>query len=70
MMVNVAAALRLLGGWKFGTPLLTASTPVRAVQPDENARRTSATSNRPLTWWSAWMANPADSAVECHPRRR
>ncbi len=35
---SVVAALRLLGRWKAGTPLLMASTPVSAAQPDENAR--------------------------------
>ena len=35
---RVLAALRLLGLRKAGTPLLMASTPVRAAQPDENAR--------------------------------
>src|SRR5690242_7071992 len=34
---RVRAALRDLGGRNAGTPLLIASTPVRAVQPDENA---------------------------------
>ena len=40
MMVSVAAAFRLLGARKFGTPLLTASTPVRAVLPEANDRST------------------------------
>ena len=35
---SVVAALRDLGFWKAGTPLLIASTPVSAAQPDENAR--------------------------------
>ena len=38
------------GSWarlKLGTPLLTASTPVRAVHPDANARSSSATSSSP-----------------------
>ena len=35
---RVVAAFLLLGFWKAGTPLLIASTPVRAAQPDENAR--------------------------------
>ena len=38
MIASVAAALRLFGCWKLGTPLLTASTPVSAVQPQANAR--------------------------------
>ena len=36
---RVVAALRDLGRWKLGTPLLMASTPVRAAQPEEKARR-------------------------------
>ena len=35
---SVVAALRLFGRRKAGTPLLIASTPVRAAHPDENAR--------------------------------
>ncbi len=35
---SVVAALRLLGFLKAGTPLEMASTPVRAAQPEENAR--------------------------------
>ena len=34
---SVCPALRLSGGRKAGTPFDTASTPVRAVQPFENA---------------------------------
>ena len=37
MMTIVAAALRASGGLKAGTPLETASTPVMAVHPLENA---------------------------------
>ena len=47
MIASVSAALRLFGGLKFGTPLLTASTPVSAVQPDANARSASNTSSQP-----------------------
>ncbi|GAA3411093.1 hypothetical protein GCM10018952_18350 [Streptosporangium vulgare] len=36
---RVFAAFLLLGLRKAGTPLLIASTPVRAAQPEENARR-------------------------------
>ena len=43
MIASVLAALRDLGGLKCGTPLDTASTPVNAVHPEENARRSSAT---------------------------
>ena len=38
MSSSVVAALRLFGLRKAGTPLLIASTPVRAAQPEENAR--------------------------------
>ncbi len=37
MAVSVLAALRALGLRNDGTPLLMASTPVSAVQPDANA---------------------------------
>ena len=37
MATRVAAAFRLSGGLKAGTPFETASTPVIAVQPFENA---------------------------------
>ena len=47
MIVRVAAALRLLGGWNAGMPFDTASTPVSAVQPDANARSTRKTLRRP-----------------------
>ena len=47
MMASVAAALRLFGGRKEGTPLLTASTPVSAVQPEANARSPRARTNVP-----------------------
>ena len=38
-MASVVAALRLFGTRKAGTPLLIASTPVSAAQPEEKARR-------------------------------
>ena len=37
MMTIVAAAFRASGGLKAGTPFETASTPVMAVHPFENA---------------------------------
>ncbi len=37
---RVVAAFLLLGFLNAGTPLLIASTPVSAVQPEENARST------------------------------
>ncbi len=36
---SVVAAFLLFGFLNAGTPLLIASTPVRAAQPDENVRR-------------------------------
>ena len=52
-----AAALPPLGGRKFGTPLLTASTPVRAVQPWANARISNSTSTTPPVFVTvAWMS--------------
>ena len=41
IIASVVAALRALGRSKDGTPLLIASTPVSAVQPEANARTTS-----------------------------
>ena len=38
MSSRVVAAFRLLGFLNAGTPLLIASTPVRAAQPEEKAR--------------------------------
>ncbi len=37
---SVVAALRLFGSLKAGTPLLIASTPVRAAQPEAKERST------------------------------
>ena len=45
---RVVAALRDLGFWKAGTPLLIASTPVSAAHPDENARATRNTIAKPM----------------------
>ena len=67
MMAKVAAALRLLGSLKLGTPLLTASTPVNAVQPEANARSTSARTTSPPACSSAWIPNDADSATGASP---
>ena len=49
MSVRVRAALRALGARKAGTPLLMASTPVSAVQPEEKARRASITKAIPVS---------------------
>ena len=48
MTVRVVAALRDSGGLKAGTPLATASTPVRATEPLAKARSSSST----VTAWS------------------
>ena len=40
MISSVITALRGSGGLKFGTPLATASLPVRPTDPDANARST------------------------------
>ena len=54
----MVAALRLLGFLNAGTPLLIASTPVSAAQPEENAR-----SSRKS------MANPARLVPACSGTR-
>src|SRR5665648_1123493 len=68
MMASVLAAFLALGGRKFGTPLLTASTPVSAVHPEANDRRTTPTSTRPLRdVFVAVTVRWADSAVGAEP---
>ena len=47
MRSRVVAAFLLFGFRKAGTPLLIASTPVSAAQPDENARSMRKASARP-----------------------
>ena len=49
---SVVAAFLLLGLRNAGTPLLIASTPVSAVQPEENARSSRKISARPVN--SRW----------------
>ena len=46
---RVVAAFLLLGSLKAGTPLAIASTPVSAVQPEENARSTKKASPSPVS---------------------
>ena len=56
MITSVAAALRLCGFSKAGTPLETASTPVSAVQPEAKARKSRKTRAIPpvsVTWRSS-----------------
>ena len=48
MATSVAAALRLSGGRNAGTPFDTASTPVMAVHPFENAVRRAKVVRRPV----------------------
>ena len=55
IMVRVIAALRAFGFWNEGTPLLIASTPVSAVQPEANARTSSSAIAGP--------ASPVDSGT-------
>jgi hypothetical protein len=52
---SVVAAFRDLGLRKAGTPLLMASTPVSAAQPDEKARSSRKTRANP--------ASPSSSAL-------
>jgi hypothetical protein len=52
MIVRVVAALRDFGSSKLGTPLLTASTPVSAVQPLAKARNARNTVSSPPVRWS------------------
>src|SRR5207245_11355187 len=49
MIDRVLAALRGLGRRNDGTPLLIASTPVRAVQPEAKARNVSSSVKTPPT---------------------
>ena len=61
-MASVVAAFLLFGLRNAGTPLLIASTPVSAVQPDENARSSRNARARPakscgaLMWYDALCA--------------
>ena len=53
---SVVAAFLLLGLVKAGTPLLMASTPVSAAQPEEKARASRKTSAKPVSPFSNWSA--------------
>ncbi len=56
IIASVVAAFFDLGLRKAGTPLEIASTPVRAAQPEEKARRRRKTSAKPARpWCSALM---------------
>ena len=56
---SVVAAFLLLGLRNAGTPLLIASTPVSAVQPEENARSSRKISATPPNWRAALIWYPA-----------
>jgi hypothetical protein len=62
MISSVMAALRDLGFWNAGTPLLITSTPVSAEQPAANARNASSTVRYPLIGWLAARCAPAPEA--------
>jgi hypothetical protein len=65
---SVVAAFRLLGALNAGTPLAIASTPVRAVHPDANARsarNTSPSEERPVS--SGLTSQSALSATGASP---
>ena len=65
---SVVAALRDFGFRNAGTPLLIASTPVSAAQPDENARATRNTIANPMmSPCSECSSKPADSACSGMP---
>ena len=64
---SVVAAFLLFGCLNAGTPLLIASTPVSAVQPDENARRTRNISPSPANVPVVLIMYPAVSACRCWP---
>src|SRR3954451_21066348 len=64
---SVVAAFLLLGFWKAGTPLLIASTPVSAVQPDANARSNKNASASPTKCSVGFTPQCALSARSCCP---
>ncbi len=61
------AAFLDFGSLKAGTPLATASMPVRAVVPDENARATRKTRAAPVKEFSATISQLALSACRVSP---
>jgi hypothetical protein len=69
IMARVVAAFLLLGFRKAGTPLLIASTPVSAAQPEEKARRSRKTRANPARPpFSAWIEKSAVGAFMWSPR--
>ena len=67
---SVRAALRLLGLRNDGTPLLIASTPVSAVQPEAKARSARKIVNAPPTWAVRGSGSWALTAGARRGRRR
>ena len=66
---SVVAALRDFGLRNAGTPLLIASTPVSAAQPDENALATRNIRAKPMiSPCSGCISKAADSACRSRPR--
>ena len=69
-MSSVVAALRLFGGLNAGTPLEMASTPVSAVQPEENVRTMRNTNANPTISCGAVTVRFALSARNWSPRMK
>ena len=68
-IARVVAALRDFGLRNAGTPLLMASTPVSAAQPEENALATRKIRANPMmSPCSDCSSKPADSAFRSWPR--
>ncbi|CAM5655644.1 hypothetical protein SCYAM73S_01770 [Streptomyces cyaneofuscatus] len=71
IIASVVAAFLDFGLRKAGTPLLIASTPVRAAQPEEKARRRRKTSAKPaMPWCSGLISNSEVGACIVSPRTR
>ena len=71
MMVNVILAFLRVGSRKAITPLLTASTPVMAVQPEENTFRISHQLNTAVMGGIAGIGVTGNgcpaACTTCHP---
>ncbi len=65
--VNVVAAFFPLGGRNAGTPLLIASIPVSAAQPEVNARKSKKAKTRPVNSPSGTICQLELSARTCSP---
>ena len=67
-IASVEAAFLLFGGLNAGTPLLMASTPVSAVQPEVNARKLRKARAKPVKGFSGSITvNEWDSANRVSP---